>query len=94
MSESQHRVGLRDLETIGHIAPLDGLQPLVKAASEQLGALVTPDQTLRAPTQQAAGRAEDEAGAQAKPHRRGRRSGEQHPGAKEQYGDPSHRARF
>ena len=55
MSESQHRVGLRALETIGHIAPLDGLQTLVKAASEEFEVYAIPYQSIEALGEQAEG---------------------------------------
>ncbi len=55
MSEQQHRVGLRALETIGDVAPLDGLQTLVKAASEQLEVYVIPYQSIEALGEQAEG---------------------------------------
>lgn len=55
MSEQQHRVGLRALETIGHIAPLDGLQTLVKAASEELEVYAIPYQSIEALGEQAEG---------------------------------------
>ena len=55
MSEQQHRVGLRALETIGHIAPLDGLQTLVKAASEDFQVYVIPYQSIEALGEQAEG---------------------------------------
>ena len=55
MSEQQHRVGLRALETIGHIAPLDGLQTLVKAASEEFEVYAIPYQSIEALGEQAEG---------------------------------------
>ena len=55
MSERQHQVGLRALETIGHIAPLDGLQTLVKAASEELEVYAIPYQSIEALGEQAEG---------------------------------------
>ncbi len=55
MSEQQHRVGLRALETIGNIAPLDGLQTLVKAASEELEIYAIPYDSIEALGEQAEG---------------------------------------
>ena len=55
MSEQQHRVGLRALETIGHIAPLDGLSCLVKAASEEFEVYVIGYQSIEALGEQAEG---------------------------------------
>ncbi len=55
MSEAQYRVGLRALETIGHIAPLDGLSCLVKAASEEFEVYVIPYQSIEALGEQAEG---------------------------------------
>ena len=55
MSESQHRVGLRALETIGHIAPLDGLQTLIKAASDEFEVYVIPYQSIEALGEEAEG---------------------------------------
>ena len=46
MSEAQYRVGLRALETIGHVAPLDGLSCLVKAASEEFEVYVIGYQSI------------------------------------------------
>ena len=55
MTEQQHRVGLRALETIGHIAPLDGLQTLVKAASEEFEVYAIPYQSIEALGEEAEG---------------------------------------
>ena len=55
MSEAQHRVGLRALATIGDLAPLDGLQTLVKAASEELEVYAIPYQSIEALGEQAEG---------------------------------------
>ena len=55
MSEQQHRVGLRALATIGDVAPLDGLQTLVKAASEEFEVYVIPYQSIEALGEQAEG---------------------------------------
>ena len=55
MSEQQHRVGLRALETIGDVAPLDGLQTLVKAASEEFEVYAIPYQSIEALGEQAEG---------------------------------------
>jgi len=55
MSEQQHRVGLRALATIGHIAPLDGLQTLVKAASEEFEVYAIGYQSIEALGEQAEG---------------------------------------
>ena len=55
MSESQHRVGLRALETIGDVAPLDGLQTLVKAAGEEFEVYAIPYQSIEALGEEAEG---------------------------------------
>jgi len=55
MSERYHQVGLRALETIGYVAPLDGLQTLVKAASEDFEVYAIPYQSIEALGEQAEG---------------------------------------
>jgi len=55
MSEQQHRVGLRALKTIGDVAPLDGLQTLVRAASEEFEVYAIPYQSIEALGEQAEG---------------------------------------
>jgi len=55
MSERYHQVGLRALETIGDVAPLDGLQTLVKAASEEFEVYAIPYQSIEALGEQAEG---------------------------------------
>jgi len=55
MSEAQHRVGLRALATIGDVAPLDGLQTLVKAASEEFEVYAIPYQSIEALGEEAEG---------------------------------------
>ena len=55
MSEAQHRVGLRALEKIGDVAPLDGLQTLVKAASDEFEVYAVPYQSIEALGEQAEG---------------------------------------
>jgi len=55
MSERYHQVGLRALRTIGDVAPLDGLQTLVKAAGEEFEVYAIPYQSIEALGEQAEG---------------------------------------
>ncbi len=55
MSERYYQIGLRALDYIGHIAPLDGLQTLIKAESEGFEVYAIPYQSIEALGEQAEG---------------------------------------
>ena len=55
MSERAYQIGLRALGTIGDVAPLDGLQTLVRAASEEFEVYAIPYQSIEALGEQAEG---------------------------------------
>ena len=55
MSERAYQIGLRALDYIGHIHPLDGLPTLVKADSEGFEVYAIPYQSIEALGEQAEG---------------------------------------